>query len=79
MYPVAPACLILFVKPILDILSTLLIRNSFVYVQELPLIDETHNRAGGGLPNQTKSYPTVPDIRIANAAIGLHQVFQSLP
>jgi hypothetical protein len=43
MYPVAPACLILFVKRISDILNVIdleLLR----YARELALITETHNR-----------------------------------
>jgi hypothetical protein len=48
MYPVAPACLILFIDRISNNpFLALLIRNSFVCAQELALIDETHNRVGG--------------------------------
>jgi hypothetical protein len=43
MYPVAPACLILFVKCISDILNVIDLE-LFVYARELALIAETHNR-----------------------------------
>jgi len=48
MYPVAPACLILFVKRILDDpFFNVIDSKLFVCAQETILIDETHNRDDG--------------------------------
>jgi len=43
MYPVAPACLILFVKRILNLLNVIDLA-LFVGARELALTAETHNR-----------------------------------
>lgn len=48
MYPVAPACLILFAKRIADTLCYMR--------QKVGSLMNTYNRAGGWLSNQTKPY-----------------------
>src|SRR2546430_11013874 len=47
MYPVAPACLILFVKRISDDPYLVLLIRTFSCAQEPALIDEIHNRDDG--------------------------------
>src|SRR6266513_5394860 len=56
MYPVAPASLILFVKRISDILLLVIDSEVFVVGRNLLRLMNTHNRAGGWLSSQTKSY-----------------------
>jgi hypothetical protein len=61
MYPVAPASLILFVKRISDILLLVIDSEVFVVMRNLLPLTTTHNRAGGWLSSQTKSYPAPED------------------
>ena len=61
MYPVAPASLILFVKRISDIRLLVIDSELFVVRRSLLRLMKTHNRAGGWLSSQTKSYPPSDD------------------
>src|SRR5204863_7328511 len=61
MYPVAPASLILFVKRISDILLLVIDSEVFVVGRNLLRLMNTHNRAGGWLSSQTKSYTPFGD------------------
>jgi hypothetical protein len=79
MYPVAPASLIFFVKRISDILLLVIDSELFVVRGKLLRLMNTHNRAGGWLSSQTKSYPPSDDQRETQNCIGFPQLSDSDP
>jgi hypothetical protein len=79
MYPVAPVSLILFVKRISDILLLVIDSDVFVVCRNLLRQMKTHNRAGGWLSSQTKSYPPSDDELDTRTALGVPGFLTQIP